>query len=251
MRYDLSTATLRVRDMYRIGWDVVTRNSLHLLVMFGVSVVPAAVVETALNHLWEVDPVKGINIGYGLLATSVAWLLLDISLIYVMRMTAEDVRGNTPRGEQLFSVVLRAYIPMLIGYILAMISMLIGLIFFIVPGILIIVWLGFLEEFIVIEGMNVFASFGASYRLVRGHFFHVLGMSLALLLPILLIVMLLQLAASGPTSQFVALLIGNTLNFYSLIMFTVFFLNVRKTWKEERAGGDAAENTAPSSSSTD
>jgi hypothetical protein len=248
MRYDLSTATLRVRDIYRIGWDVLTRNSLHMLLLFGASVAPAAVVETMLNHTWGVDPVTGVNVGRGLLSSSIAWTLLAISLIYIMRLTAEDIRGNTPTAAQLFTVVLRAYVPMLAGYVFLAISFLIGLILFVVPGILVIVWLSFFPAFIVIENESLFASFGASYRLVRGHFFHVIGMSLALLLPILLVVLLLQMAVSGPSSQFFALLLGNTLNFYFTIMVSVFFLNVRKTWKEKDIEGVEATSVSQEAS---
>ncbi len=232
MRYDLSTTTLRVRDVYRIGYDVLRRNGMHMLLMFFVSVVPAGILETMLNAHFDVNLLDGSNAGFGLLSTSAAWLLNVIAMIYLMRLTAEDVRENDVTALKLFTVVGRIYIPMLISYILFLLTLLVGLVLFIVPGIIVMVLLAFYPAFMVIENDGIFRSFGNSIALVKRHFFHVLGMSIALIFPVLMVTFLLEAAASNDMSRFLALLVGNTLMFYYIIMITVFFLNVRKTWKE-------------------
>ena len=235
MRYDLSTATLRVRDIYSIGYDVLCRKGMHMLLIFFVSVVPAAVIETMLNVHFEVSPLDGTNAAYGLLSTSAAWLLNVIALIYLLLLTTEDLRENDVTALKLFTVVGRRYVPMLIAYVLFSLTFLVGIVLFIVPGIIVLVLLAFFPAFLVIENDGIFRSFGNSIRLVKGHFFHVLGMSLALIFPVLVVVFLLEAAASNAMSAFLALLVGNTLSFYYIIMITVFFLNVRKTWKEAPA----------------
>lgn len=250
MRHDLSTATLRVRDIYRIGYDVLRRNGTHMILLLLATAVPAAVVETALNSYFGVDPLAGTNAGYGLLTSTAAWLVNAIALIYLMQLTADDLRERPVIAVALFSVVGRRYIPMLIGYFLTMLLFLIGMVLFIVPGIVVMVLLAFFPAFLVIENEEIFSSFSKSYRLVKGHFFHVLGMSLALLLPVLLVVFLLQAAVNNAVTQFLVLVIGNTLNFYFIIMITVFFLNVRRTWREADAETAALADASPETAGT-
>lgn len=247
MRQDLTTATLRVRDMYRIGYDVLRRNGMHMLLLLLATAIPAAAVETGLNGYFDVDPLTGSNVGYGMLSSSAAWLVNAIALIYLMRLTADDLRERSVTVDALFAVVGRKYIPLLVGYFLTMLLFLIGLVLFIVPGIIVMVLLAFFPSFMVIENDGIFDSFGNSYRLVKGHFFHVLGMSLALMLPMLVVVFILQSAVTGAVTQFLVLTIGNALNFYFVIMITVFFLNVRQTWRVADAEivDAAGESAAP------
>jgi len=245
MRHDLTTATLRVRDMYRVGYDVLRRNGMHMLLLLVATAIPAAAVETGLNGYFDVDPLAATNVGYGMLSTTAAWLVNAIAMIYLMQLTADDLRERRVAADALFTVVARRYIPLLVGYFLTMLLFLIGMVLFIVPGIIVMVLLAFFPSFMVIENDGIFDSFGNSYRLVKGHFFHVLGMSLALMLPMLVVVLVLQSAVTNAVTQFLALAIGNALNFYFVIMITVFFLNVRQTWREEGTDvGAAAETSA-------
>ena len=245
MRYDLSSGTLRVRDIYRIGWDVVTRNGLFMLLLLALTSLPAALLTTLLNDHWGVVPSEGINFGYGLLSSMLSSLITMIASAAVMWLTAEDLREREVTGAKMLAVVGRCYVPLIIGYIGWMVMFMIGMALFVVPAIFVMVWYAFFPTFIVVEGNGVLDAFSNSYRLVKGNFFHVLGMSIALMLPVLVVLMIMEMAVTTPTTQFVVLVFEHTVMFYLYAMFTVFFMNVRKTWKLPEERQDAVVEAAP------
>ncbi len=238
MRYDLSSQTLRVRDIYRLGWDIFTRNRIVMLVLFITSTLPSALSEVMLNNYWDVDLQQPGDLGYSILSSMIASLFSFIAVIGLTWMTANDVRENRFTIDQLFVAVGRCFLPILIGAIGWAILFFIGMLFLFVPGILVMVWYAFFPAFIVIERKGILTAFSDSYRLVQGRFFHVLGMSLAVTLPAIAIGMLMELGVTTPLSMFFVLAVSSLIMFYPQVMFTVFFLNVRSTWKlpEERGG---------------
>ncbi|MBR9977466.1 MAG: hypothetical protein KFH87_05210 [Bacteroidetes bacterium] len=184
------------------------------------------------------DPQRPEDFGYVILSSMIASLFTFVAVIGLTWLTANDVRENRFTIAQLLVAVGRCFPPMFIATVGWFILFFIGLLFLFVPGIIVMVWYAFFPAFIVIERKDVLTAFSDSYRLVKGRFFHVLGMSLAVTLPAFAIVMLMQLGATTPLSMFIVLVVTSTIMFYPQVMFTVFFLNVRIIWKlpEEREG---------------
>ncbi|MCB2203541.1 hypothetical protein KQI65_02240 [bacterium] len=243
MRYDLSTSVLRVRDLYRIGYDILRRNAQHMLLMFFVTVLPGAALKTGLDGYFGFDPVTLENFQYGMLSTLIAMLFTIVNAIYLMRLTAEDVRENPVRVDELFKVTVRLYVPVAIAYLIIFLGLMLGLVLFVLPGIVFMVYMGFFATFMVIDGAGVFESMSKSARLVQGHFFHVVGISLAIFLPFLIVSMILETMAVTPLARFLVMLITEPMNFIVLIMGTVFYMNVRIHWKEVPPEAEAAPVT--------
>lgn len=85
-----------------------------------------------------------------------------------------DGRADLTLSET-FSRVGPRVLPLLAASILAGLGIGVGLIFLIVPGLILLTWWSLITAVIVLESSGVFASFGRSRSLVRGHGWSVFG----------------------------------------------------------------------------
>jgi hypothetical protein len=241
MEVELAQRMLSVGSYYRIGWHIITRYWLHIFLLILVFAVPATVIEAMLYALWDVDPNTLQNAGYGVLASSIAAIIVLCADMYVIRLTAEWLRGEEPDAPRLWSSTLRLFPSAIAVNLVYGFLVIVGLILFFVPGFYLAVVFSFVLFFLVLDRAGIWTCFGLSRALVRGHFWHVLGVLIALVLPNLIGVLLISWMVADPASNFVASLLSSVYSLYATVMGTVFFLNARAVWG---AGGQENEISA-------
>jgi hypothetical protein len=161
------------------AWGMYRRFAGHFLAIAFVIYLVAAVIAALLSLLGFFGAFLGAIVGF------FAAFLVQAALIKAVQ-DVRDGRADLSLGETVSAAT--PYIWAVAGAsILAGIAITIGLILLIVPGLyLITIWAVFVPA-IVIERSGVFGSFGRSYRLVRGHGWHVFG-TLVLVFIILILV---------------------------------------------------------------
>jgi hypothetical protein len=161
------------------AWRMYKAYAMHLLAIAFVVYLGAAVVAALLALAGRV------GVGLGALAEIIAAFLLQATLVKAV----QDVRDG--RVDMSIGETVRAATPLIgsvaLASILAGIAITIGLALLIVPGLYLITIWAVIVPVIVLESPGVFASFGRSYRLVRGQAWHVFG-TLVLVFVILLVV---------------------------------------------------------------
>jgi hypothetical protein len=160
------------------------------LLILGVGVfVPLGLIDALANHFAELDPsdVEGLSdlaaVGLvaGLLAQAITSLLGEV--FYAGAVALALAGGVEARPSSLISVARRlAYWRLIAVDIVFVIATAVGLLFLIVPGIIVFTWFALAGPVVELEGAGVRAAFRRSRRLVRGHFWTVL----LVLLPITL-----------------------------------------------------------------
>jgi hypothetical protein len=161
------------------AWGMYRRFAGHFLAIAFVIYLVAAVIAALLSLLGFFGVLLGAIVEF------FAAFLLQATLVKAVQ-DVRDGRADLSLGETVSAAT--PYIWAVAGAsILAGIAITIGLILFIAPGLyLITIWAVFVPV-IVIERSGVFASFGRSYQLVRGHGWHVFG-TLVLVFIILIVV---------------------------------------------------------------
>jgi len=150
------------------AWGMYKTFARHLLAIAFVIYLVAAVIAALLS-------LAGGTIGtlLGTLVGLIAGYLLQATLIKAVQ-DIRDGRVDMSIGETVKAAT--PYLWAVIGAsILASIAITIGLILIIVPGLILITIWAVIIPAIVIEGAGVFAAFGRSRELVRGHGWHVFG----------------------------------------------------------------------------
>ena len=161
------------------AWKIYRSFAAHLLAIAFVIYLAAAVI-TALLSLAGV-----FGSLLGTIVELVAAFLVQAALVKAIQ-DVRDGRVDLNLGETVRAAT--PYIAPVAGAsILAGIAITIGLILIIVPGLILITIWAVIVPAIVIERAGVFASFGRSRELVRGHGWHVFG-TLVLVFLILIVV---------------------------------------------------------------
>ena len=161
------------------AWQMYKTHAKHLLAIAFVIYLVAAVIAALLALAGTFGVLLGSLVGI------VAAFLLQATLIKAVQ-DVRDGRADLSIGETVSAAT--PYIAPVAGAsILAGIAIAIGLILLIVPGLFLITIWAVIVPVIVLERAGVFASFGRSQQLVRGHGWHVFG-TLVLAWVILLVV---------------------------------------------------------------
>jgi hypothetical protein len=149
------------------AWRMYRKFAVHLLAIAFVIYLVAAVFAAFLSLLGVFGVLLGVIVEF------FAAFLLQAALVKAVQ-DVRDGRVDLSLGETVSAA--SPYIWAVAGAsILAGIAITVGLILLIVPGLyLITIWAVFVPV-IVIERSGVFASFGRSHQLVRGHGWHVFG----------------------------------------------------------------------------
>jgi hypothetical protein len=128
---------------------------------------------------------------YGALVGAIILLIGIFWLTGALVEAVSDIRdGRTDLGiSETFSKVWPRVWPLLGASILAGLGIAFGLVFLIVPGLILLTWWALIPPAIVLENRGVFESFGRSRELVRGNGWNVFG--------VLIITYLLSAVISG------------------------------------------------------
>ena len=161
------------------AWRMYKTFAKHLLAIAFIIYLGAAIVAAVLALAGTV----GLLLGS--LVSIIAAFLLQATLVKAVQ-DVRDGRADLSIGETVSAAT--PYLGAVAGAsILAGIAITIGLILLIVPGLFLITIWAVIGPVIVLERAGVFASFGRSHQLVRGHGWHVFG-TLVLLWVVLLVV---------------------------------------------------------------
>jgi hypothetical protein len=149
---------------------------------------------------------------YGALVGAIILLIGIFWLTGALVEAVADIRdGRSDLGvSETFSKVWPRVWPLLGASILAGLGVALGLVFLIVPGLILLTWWALIPPSIVLENRGVFESFGRSRELVRGHGWNVFG--------VLIITYLLSAVISGviraiftPLPDYVGTYIGDVI----------------------------------------
>jgi hypothetical protein len=161
------------------AWRMYRKFAVHLLAIAFVIYVVAAIIAALLSLLGVFGSLLGAIVDF------FAAFLLQATLVKAVQ-DVRDGRADLSLGETVSAAT--PYLWAVAGAsILAGIAITIGLFLIIVPGLYLITIWAVIVPVIVIERSGVFASFGRSHQLVRGHGWHVFG-TLVLVFIILIVV---------------------------------------------------------------
>ncbi len=192
-----------VGDILNAAFDLYKQHWQHLI---GVALVFYLVASS-------ITLVLTIFLGkYGALVGAIILLIGIFWLTGALVEAVADIRdGRSDLGvSETFSKVWPRVWPLLGASILAGLGIAAGLVFLIVPGLILLTWWALIPPAIVLENRGVFESFGRSRALVRGHGWNVFG--------VLIITYLLSAVISGviraiftPLPDYVGTYIGDVI----------------------------------------
>ena len=163
------------------AWRMYKAHAGHLLAIAFIIYLGAAVIAALLARAWVVGSVLAF------IVEIIAAFLVQAALVKAVQ-DVRDGRADLSIGETVSAAT--PYIwPVLAASFLGGIAIAIGLALVIVPGLYLITIWAVIVPVIVLERTGVFGAFGRSYRLVRGHGWHVF-FTLVLLFVIMLVVQL-------------------------------------------------------------
>jgi hypothetical protein len=150
------------------AWGLYRRFAAHFLaISFVIYLVAAAIIAL----LTAVAGVVGLLVG--VVITLIAQFLLQAALVKAVQ-DVRDGRVDLDFGQTL-SAAAPFIAPVAAASILAAIPIVIGFFLLIVPGVILLTYWLLIVPAIVVGGAGVMDSFGASYRLVKGHWWQVFG----------------------------------------------------------------------------
>ena len=202
------------------AWQMYKAHARHLLAIAFVIYLAAAVIAALLALAGTIGGLLGS------LVEIVAAFLLQAALVKAVQ-DVRDGRADLSLGETV-SAATPYLAPVAGASILAGIAIAIGLFLLIVPGLFLITIWAVIVPVIVLERSGVFASFGRSRQLVRGHGWHVfatLVLAWVILLAVNIVLGLIFAALPHVLRSGLAQIISGTLvaPFIALIVTLVYY----------------------------
>jgi len=164
-----------------IGRNIVTFSILGLVL----SGLPAGVLAW-FQAMWLSSQTEGLasgnlaltpgyftNLGYGVLVSLITTAILQGALIFA---TVQDMNGQKPQVGEALATGLRNFLPLIIVSILFGVAVVVGMIFLIVPGIMIACAWCVAVPALVAERTGIFGSFGRAAELTRGNRWRIFGL---------------------------------------------------------------------------
>lgn len=179
-------------DILSGAFDIYKRNAQGLLLIVAVVVVPLSVLGFLISHVLFAPNTKDVFVGgqtvtvtegrsFGIVllaalsAAAIAVITSAILQAALLRAATQatigdsvDIDASYRWGFQRFASVL--WVSILVGVTVA-----IGFVFLIIPGIILLVMFEASVPVVVVEGTRGTHAMGRSWELVSGHFWHVLG----------------------------------------------------------------------------
>jgi hypothetical protein len=129
--------------------------------------------EIHVGHLSEISSLATAALIAGLIVQAITSLLGEVFYSGAVALTLADREGRQPRLRDVARSL--SYGRLIAVDILFGVGVVIGLLLFIVPGVVIFTWFALAGPLIEIERLGVRAAFARSRRLVRGHFWTILA----------------------------------------------------------------------------
>jgi len=163
--------SFRIGDAISFGWERFRDNVGILLGVIAIAV--------AINLGFSILT-RGVNSGLaGALIALASWAVSIVIGMGVIRIALKITDGQTPEIADLFIFDIN-FVAYVVTSIIFGISVVLGLIFFIIPGIMIALAWGFYGWPIVDRGALVGESLTVSSTITRGHRWHLLGYGIVL-----------------------------------------------------------------------
>jgi hypothetical protein len=212
-------------NLYKAHWQHFVTIALAV---YGV----VAIISLLLALILE-DWFAGILIG---LVSLIATFWLQGALVKAV----DDVRDG--RADMSFTETFATVRPklaaLIVAGILAALGILLGLILFIVPGLILLTWWILIIPAIVLEGRSAGESFGRSRELVRGYAWNVFGvivLTILVLIGFRIILELVLFPLSNALQSFVTeLVVGTVATPFAVVAWTLLYFRLRRA-KEEPA----------------
>lgn len=150
--------------MFDASFSLYRRYFVTLIGAVGVIVVPVALLEVGLGP-------------FAFLGSSIAGL---ITPAVGVALAAQVALGETPTIGSIWRRVGRIIVPLLVTTLVVGLTVVLGTILLIIPGILFYVWFALSSQAIVIENQRYFRAMGRSRQLVRGSWWRVFGILLVI-----------------------------------------------------------------------
>jgi hypothetical protein len=159
--------------------DIVSRNATAALIyVVGLTVLGTAVEYVRAALLPTADPLSGINMRNVLLGTllQIGLALFTIIAVYFLAETMLRSAGFRAAGGT------RRYLPFIGMSLIVSICSALGLLVFIVPGLIFMARWSIATPLFISGGNRAFEAMGGSWNATRGHEFPIIGATLALLI---------------------------------------------------------------------
>ena len=221
---------MRPGEILRESWELYRTHARHLISIAAVVYVPLGAIAAALLLLgWP-----------GVILAN----LINIAAIFLVQgalvKAVEDVRdGRRDLGViQTFGFAGQRLVPLAIAGVLAAAGILIGLVFLIVPGLILLTWWLVVSPVIVLESRSVFDGFGRSRALVRGNswpVFAVVVLTLLVLFAFTVALSIVALPLGDAVRPFLVSALGNSLAApFAAVAWTLTYFQLR-TMERTRA----------------
>jgi hypothetical protein len=172
-------------DILTAAWQIYTKNATALLLIVAVVVLPLTFIGALLSGvLFDEDETVRAGVVYGSRSTALAYLvglivvLIGLLIVFVLqaailRGAAQATIGDPVDVEAGFRWGLRRFPSVLLLAILVGLTVLVGLILLVIPGLIFIVMFSVAIPALVIENRKGTEAMSRSWNLVKGHFWHV------------------------------------------------------------------------------
>jgi len=167
-------------------------------------------------------------------------VLTQAAIIYG---TFQDLRGQKAGIGDCIARGLGSVVPVIIGSILLSLGIMIGLIFLIVPGIILaLMWWVYVPA-IVVEGKGIIEAFGRSRELTRGRRWHILGLVIVLLILMIVVSLIVNFLVviismqGGVAADIISYIFNALVTAYISVLVAVGYYYLRA----EKEGVDANE----------
>jgi hypothetical protein len=135
--------------------------------------------DTPMTYMQVLDRMNG---GYGLVSLALLLASLLARAVLFNRIAAAS-RGQTYGTTEELQRAVKAWPCLLIAIIVYGLTVVLGTVLLIVPGVILLVSLIFWDYGVVLEGLGPLQALNTSHNLVWGHWWRTLGMLLVLLVP--------------------------------------------------------------------
>lgn len=214
---------MRPGEILHESWELYRAHARHLISIASVVYVPLGAVAALLALLgWP-----------GVILAN----LLNIAAIFLVQgalvKAVEDVRdGRRDLGvAETFGYASHSLVRLAVAGILAAAGILVGLIFLVVPGLVLLTWWLVVSPVIVLESRSVTGGFGRSRALVRGSAWPVFGvvvLTLAVLFAFSLVLGIAFLPLGDPLRPFLVAAVGNSLAApFAAVAWTLTYFQLR------------------------
>lgn len=188
---DIALPKRRIGELISAAFDVYIKNAKQLLVIVAIIVVPLSLLSYVITRIALAGTEESVVVGnqtitvvergfwIAILAILVTALLsVIISAILqaaILRGAAQATLGDPVDVEASYRWGLRRFGSVLLVSILVGLAVAVGFLLLFIPGIILLVMFSVAVPAVVVEGKRGREAMGRSWRLVSGHFWHVLG----------------------------------------------------------------------------